>query len=568
MVGMGRTTRTTAYGLRKPMCKPAFPNQPMNIIVVQCANLGLMYVHRIPGIEVNWSNAQRVLLGTGIDVLVILDCCFAASAGRCATTQKAEVLAACGLNNRTPLPGKYSFTAKLLPVLRKALRQSENKAVTTSTLHSLLTKKEAGLQQTPILISLITGNACTSHCILIHEIAKKDANAPPEPVRSQFYFKISSNRRLTEAINDWTNIVHHLPAGTLSIALETREMLASDNGPSAAAIDSAREIMNSSADSIEDFTESLTAAARISFPCFVLAVRCVLCLRRRASQPERSRTRSDLKFEWPFKSSWKDGGSISSSGLDLRRDVKIPKLSSLPLTTGGFRNAVYNLYQHSRSPRRYCHGILDDRDVIVEFQALRSHETSEDYRDRVVSSAESLMFTATPTPDPELRILKCLGYMSYEGKLALVFALPKGSSKVYVTLKTLRDNYGTIGGVALDYRMNIARGIASTLAKLDMMGCRHRKITADDVLFFGTIGDTDDYPTYQLNSPWIFGMEPHDMQAEDTSTSAQDSQLQTIGDNRLLTRTYLAIQRQVGFNYNLHDQQQDAKSNDIMNLVS
>jgi hypothetical protein len=66
---------------------------------------------------VNWS-AVQTLFGTAMsDVLVLLDCCAAASSAPGSGQGIMEAIAACGFETRTPSPGKYSFTNTLIEVL-------------------------------------------------------------------------------------------------------------------------------------------------------------------------------------------------------------------------------------------------------------------------------------------------------------------------------------------------------------------------------------------------------------------------------------------------------------------
>lgn len=66
---------------------------------------------------VDWS-AIQTLFGTAMsDVLVLLDCCAAASSAPGPGKGVMEGIAACGFEMRTPSPGHYSFTNTLIEVL-------------------------------------------------------------------------------------------------------------------------------------------------------------------------------------------------------------------------------------------------------------------------------------------------------------------------------------------------------------------------------------------------------------------------------------------------------------------
>jgi hypothetical protein len=73
---------------------------------------------RSPGsASVDWS-AIQTLFGTAVsDVLVLLDCCAAASSTPGAGSGTMEAIAACGWESQAPPPGEFSFTNTLIEVL-------------------------------------------------------------------------------------------------------------------------------------------------------------------------------------------------------------------------------------------------------------------------------------------------------------------------------------------------------------------------------------------------------------------------------------------------------------------
>jgi hypothetical protein len=68
---------------------------------------------------VDWS-AVQTLFGTAVsDVLILLDCCAAASSAAGTGSRTMETIAACGWETRAPPPGEYSFTHTLIEVLEE-----------------------------------------------------------------------------------------------------------------------------------------------------------------------------------------------------------------------------------------------------------------------------------------------------------------------------------------------------------------------------------------------------------------------------------------------------------------
>jgi len=66
---------------------------------------------------VDWSAVQALFATAISDVLVLLDCCAAASSALGSGSNVMEAIAACGFETRAPPPGIYSFTHTLIEVL-------------------------------------------------------------------------------------------------------------------------------------------------------------------------------------------------------------------------------------------------------------------------------------------------------------------------------------------------------------------------------------------------------------------------------------------------------------------
>jgi len=88
------------------------------------------------GPTLDWFKVQACLYLAQGDVLVILDCCYAAIRSRGSKEGKMEVLAACGSDSRVPEPGRSSFTSVLIREVRRRLRAGES--ISIRTLHKHL----------------------------------------------------------------------------------------------------------------------------------------------------------------------------------------------------------------------------------------------------------------------------------------------------------------------------------------------------------------------------------------------------------------------------------------------
>lgn len=67
--------------------------------------------------SLEWSAIQTLFEKANFDVLLLLDCCAAASAAPTVGCAVTETIAACGFENSAPQPGRHSFTNTLIEVL-------------------------------------------------------------------------------------------------------------------------------------------------------------------------------------------------------------------------------------------------------------------------------------------------------------------------------------------------------------------------------------------------------------------------------------------------------------------
>ena len=128
-----------AFGRRKRLCLCAYP----------IADYGHSYCQPSSP-SLNWSSLQPLLETAVPHVLIILDCCFAASAVRDTTegTTK-EILAACGRESPTLGVGQRSFTSALI----EEMQAFDGVPCTATMLHSRLITMRWRLAFTPIRIS-------------------------------------------------------------------------------------------------------------------------------------------------------------------------------------------------------------------------------------------------------------------------------------------------------------------------------------------------------------------------------------------------------------------------------
>jgi hypothetical protein len=102
-----------------------------------------------------WSDIQPTLGQAQGDILLILDCCFAAQSARDRSRiipPNTELMAACAMKRQTRKPGPRSFTAQWIKAVTKFL--DEKKPVVMSEIHHQLASGHVDLPETPIHFSI------------------------------------------------------------------------------------------------------------------------------------------------------------------------------------------------------------------------------------------------------------------------------------------------------------------------------------------------------------------------------------------------------------------------------
>ena len=131
--------------------------------------------HSGDGPSVDWYSIQHLLEYAVPDVAIILDCCYAASADRRSVDGTIEILAACCRNSPTVGISEWSFTSRLIEVLKA----SKDKPLTIALLHAQLVNYRGAkgwkkLLKTPVY-SIMSSKAKAS----IRLVPVKPGSIPP-----------------------------------------------------------------------------------------------------------------------------------------------------------------------------------------------------------------------------------------------------------------------------------------------------------------------------------------------------------------------------------------------------
>ena len=143
----------------------------------------------------NWSYLQPRLLTSQSDVLFILDCYFAASAGiRDTRSGSKEVLAACSMEDGTPGVGERSYTRNLI----EELRQCASMPLTTTILNGRMVDRRGHnlLVQTPHHFSLVDDDV---PCIELSSLGRSPTG-PPTPPLTETASTLSASNIFTDDV--------------------------------------------------------------------------------------------------------------------------------------------------------------------------------------------------------------------------------------------------------------------------------------------------------------------------------------------------------------------------------
>ncbi|KAI9698151.1 MAG: hypothetical protein M1836_004153 [Candelina mexicana] len=129
----------------------------------------------LSGPSIDWFIIQPSLEKSDSDVLILLDCCHAASSVRGVSHGTTEIIAACGFETWSPFVGPYSFTRSLIDELRAlSRRQSFSAAI----LHNKVLSRLKNLR------SVDEKRKCPVHVLLTDE-NRMSIEIAPMPVDDQ-----------------------------------------------------------------------------------------------------------------------------------------------------------------------------------------------------------------------------------------------------------------------------------------------------------------------------------------------------------------------------------------------
>lgn len=454
---------------------------------------------------INWYQTQPLLFGSEGDVLLIIDACYAAEAGRGSVgNKKIELLAAAGMNCRSPEPGPMSYTTKLIKTMKELLRSKGSFSVTTLNRH--LEHRDAGLQQTPHYSDLTANDRASIilRPLLSQASTSPDFNAnvsePPAFLNVSFGLSEEPNERSISDCINWFR--HYAPKGFVSFRLldlyegDDKGPVNDDGSSSQGTISvgTTRQVQEENSGYLDELVKSVLQRWRHHVK-----------LKSSANTP--THLRPQVQQEKDPKLQSRMEGIISlrdlvTSAIELDQDglpLLVTDRVQFDSTTGGqgilgsrtWCNSFNSLSRSTQGHRlvRFRYGTLDEQRIIVEYKYYQTD--IEEAERRVCKEA---MVLGAPRKGIELCIPLCVGYIRdpEHNRFGLVYKIPSGTS----SHTTLSDEISAKTHVPMQYRLELARRIARTAWHLQLIDWYHGCIRSENVLFFNN----------NHSQPYLFGV--------------------------------------------------------------
>ncbi|KAF4980805.1 hypothetical protein FDECE_17801, partial [Fusarium decemcellulare] len=488
------------------------------------------------GSTLRWSKIQPTLGTADADILLILDCCYAAQAARGAgervVPRNVEFLAACPKGRQTPGPmTPQSFTLALINEMNEELsRLGEKDTFTVNEVVHRLTSKKAGLKESPVYLpkyqDMIRLRPLHSNATTTTRRTQEDL--PSITFKMMFWDGISGN--LVDDIVSWLKrnpppqiagmTIEKFTDQTIEIQKFVLESTRS-TGPSAPIsigklpAASQSEVQNAWSTFISRLASSLGFFAGV----------------QDGQQEPMNKTRfiKDLEDNQNSLRRFLERVILSSPRLfereTLEQGLYQPRSQILGLVDA-IRVRLANirpepdkrliprmLVTHPRvvssveAPGSLSveeHSEWPNTQVLVEWRLSESHK-SEGHDIRCLRRLSDALKAAEAG---HFRTPKCLGYRmlqaSSNAKYGLFFQAPQKNSDP-VTLYTLLQSQQSrsenrVAIPTLDERMRLAFEVAQALMRWHLAGWLHQGIASFHVVFFKTSPTTVEY-----NKPYLVG---------------------------------------------------------------
>ncbi|KAI0182215.1 hypothetical protein EV127DRAFT_73258 [Xylaria flabelliformis] len=448
-------------------------------------------------------------------ILLLLDCCFAAQAGRARNNShgRLDIMAASAMGMKTPAPGDTSFTNILLREIRRTIK--EEGSVDMAYLHGQMCNRKVDLWATPIYMTL-----------------KKDKG----PIRLQplpktatlISTQVQSSTAQTNFIHLLVKVEEKLDSYKLD---EFTQWLGTDTPPAVSklvcqttsrisnavsSIDRSDKIIFKSLDTPSkdeilrawDQIVDLVELFQVQQHGQHFVQQSVQEKRLRASEFLRQLDHRNNAVLGAFERNILCATSMENQAnleeaihddtvneLGIVEQLRLRQIISAPQPST-FKNLNEDLTQVSLAPN-----------------AIAEYKEYGPYMDKTALPAlteriELLANLLSSSKSPDFRTLKCIqwDHQPLEYKYTLQFEVPKMYQSLHCQYKSLHSIIRKMKGTArptLNERFRIAYLLATALQKWHSVGWLHQGISSHNIIFF----KVDDHEGFDYKNPFLHGFE-------------------------------------------------------------
>jgi len=479
------------------------------------------------GPELNWYEVQPTLYSWEGDLLLVLDCCHAAQAARGRENRVIELLAASGVNRRTPPAGNYSFTSILITIMSRMLLEKD--CISVTEIYDRLVRQIAAderVQETPVrlclngqgdsivlkpkkaldrpetfcaerplaLLSLTISLSSKPDRLAVGRLQRWLKGAAPKSISS-----ITVDKLLLRAQNIQTFLQQRNHPGlqaAVNLDLEETGSEVLTVHPLETEPNTHVRGRESEAYQAQKIVENLQAWTDLAYH----SIQSNLFLNQAVSSNE---SLEELQSD------------KTAQVLGLSDSAKLrmlnTKYDSDPTTTESDEKALPKTYMQAGPTndkfQKHGYGRASNVSVFIEY---RNYNTKSE-RGVALQRVKRLSRLLRIATDPEFHIAAFAGYVDepLDNRLGLVFQTPNGASKHITLFEACNKNKL----LSLNTRYSIAIGIARAISSLHMVRWLHKSLSSEDVLFFANSSADVDFTTellknqYDLSRPFLFGFD-------------------------------------------------------------
>lgn len=465
-------------------------NDPLHLSLGGFQLTIVMSRHSIGNPILHWYKIQEMIADSETDILLLLDCCYAAQAarGRGPSQGKFEVLAAAAMGMMTLKAGDMSFTHALLQEMKTAV--GRDGFVRIGDLHARLCQRESKLFATPVHISIrpnrqplvlepatrarprdpTVGGATSLLHVLVQ--IKQDLSSDTlvqvsEWLRSDVPY-IISGLQVVERTEHIQHAVQDIQEGKKAFVKQLQTATKDDITEAWAKVVSlvstyshSNELSGNAADEAQktnnakDFLRHLDAENKLVMDALE---RCILT----APELEDSNMLEQAA----------DDDVLKQLGIDRQLQMRRIVLSSNPLVAG----------QHERANK----SAADESSVIQEVKKYGPYIDPAEMP--ALTSRVDLLAKLLAVPKThEFRSLRCLGWSHQDlvNTYTLDFEVPSMyTGRQYTTLYTIIKESTGRARPNMNERVWISYTLARAINKWHIAGWVHQSISSHNVLFF------------------------------------------------------------------------------------